>query len=423
MDPMGASPPSARPRRAPGLACLARATFLGALVAAVSIVVAAPPAAAKGGPPRPPQRPPVREEPVGAPIRDVPTTVSVPIDAETSLVLGLPERFWVQAPRINTVPTSLDGDGVIVQYINQRGGSVSMLYAGVVPLSVGDGSREQRASDTALDFAAVLADKYQRVDWSIFSGPVAVAPVTLKVDGVKMAAWRSKRYSTRPAAAYGGPTSVFTGELLLFHPPGSDRLAYVALDFKGGGTTLDKAIERLSLRKTHEVNPKGRRVQLLDLKESANDPTRFPVRLVAFDMPAGFVVTPDVLRLTGEWVYVEDRLDATGKRDAVLRIHQRPADTSKPPTQDRDDERAFYREEERGPASEVPLAVKGATAWLFEHPSPRDGAGARAMTAVLRLDDMTLLLTWTTFGDAAALARDRATFTALLGSLEHTVRW
>ena len=416
--------PSARPRRAPGLASLVRTiTLAGALVVALATVAGAPPAAAKGGPPRPAPRPPVKEEPVGAPIRDVPTTVSVPVDAETSLVLGLPERFWVQTPRINTVPTSLDGDGVIVQYLNLRGGSVSMLYAGVVPLSAGTGGLEQRASDTALDFAATLGDKYQRVDWSIFSGPVAVAPAPLKVDGVKVAAWRSKKYSTRPAAAYGGPTSVFTGELLLFHPPGSERLAYVALDFKGGGTTLDKATEHLSLKKTREVSPKARRVQLLDLKESANDPSRFPVRLVAFDMPAGFVVTPDVLKLTGEWVYVEDRLDAAGRRDAVLRVHQRPADATKPLTRDRDDERAFYREDERGPATEVPLAVKGATAWLFEHPSVRDGAGARAMTAVLRLDDMTLLLTWTTFGDAEALARDRATFTALLASLEHTVRW
>lgn len=418
---MGAPPPS--PRRAPGLASLARRTVVATTLAVAAALAPAPSADAKGGPPRPAPRPTVKEEPINAPIRDVPTTVSVPVDAETSLVLGLPERFWVQAPRINTVPTSLDGDGVIVQYINFRGGSVSMLYAGVVPLSAGDGPREQRASDTALDFAATLGDKYQRVDWSVFSGPVAVAPVALKVDGVKVAAWRSKKYSTRPAAAYGGPTSVFTGELLLFHPPGTDKLAYVALDFKGGGTTLDKAIERLSLKKTREVNPKARRVQLLDLKESANDPSRFPVRLVAFDMPAGFVVTPDVLKLTGEWVYVEDRLDAAGRRDAVLRIHQRPADTTRPVTKDRDDEYAFHREEERGPVAEVPLAVKGATAWVFEHPSPRDGAGTRAMTAVLRLDDMTLLLTWTTFGDAAAVARDRATFTALLASLEHTVRW
>lgn len=386
--------------------------------------VAAPPrsALAKGGPVRPP-KPALRDDPVGSPLRESPTTVSVPITDETSLVLALPERFWVQTPRINTVPTSLDGDGTIVQYLNQRGGTVSMLYAGAVPLSAGDGPVETRASNTALDFAATLADKYARVDWSIFSGPVAVAPVEMKVDGVKVAAWRSKRYRTRPAVAYGGPRSEFTGECLLLHAPGTEKLVYVALDFKGGGTTLDKATERLAFRKTREVNPKARRVQLVDLKEAANDPSRFPVRLFAFDMPAGFVVTPEVLKLTGEWVYVEERLDAAGRRDAVLRIHQRPADTTKPLTQDRDDEMAYYRPEERGPAAEVPLATKGATAWLFAHPSPRDGAGTRAMTAVLRLDDMTLLLTWTTFGDAAAFDRDRATLVAALQTFEQTVRW
>ncbi len=412
--------PPRRPRSASGLALFAGR--LAGLLFGVFLATMSPTASAKGGPPRP-QGPGLRDEPVGSPLREAPTTVSVPLTDDTSLVLGLPERFWVQTPRINTVPTSLEGDGTIVQYLNHRGGTVSMLYAGVVPLSAGDGPIETRAANTALDFAATLADKYARVDWSIFSGPVAVAPVAMKVDGVKVAAWRSKRYSTRPAAAYGGPTSVFTGECLLLHPPGLEKLVYVALDFKGGGTTLDKATERLAFRKTREIHPKARRVQLVDLKESANDPSRFPVRLFAFDMPAGFVVTPEVLKLTGEWVYVEERLDATGKRDAVLRIQQRPADTTKPVTQDRDDELAFYRAEERGPATEVPLATKGQSAWLFAHPSVRDGADVRAMTAVLRLDDMTLLLTWATFGDAAALERDRATFTALLQTLEQTVRW
>jgi len=411
-------PPPLRP--APGLASLA-GLCLG-LVVAIALLAGAPCASAKGGPPRPPGAG-LRDDPVGSPLRESPTTVSVPLTDDTSLVLGLPERFWVQTPRINTVPTSLEGDGTIVQYLNHRGGTVSMLYAGVVPLSAGEGPLETRAANTALDFAATLADKYARVDWSIFSGPVAVAPVALKIDGVKVAAWRSKRYSTRPAAAYGGPTSVFTGECLLLHPPGLEKLVYVALDFKGGGTTLDKATERLAFRKTREVNPKARRVQLIDLKESANDPSRFPVRLFAFDMPAGFVITPEVLKLTGEWVYVEERLDAVGRRDAVLRIQQRPADTTKPVTQDRDDEMAFYRAEERGPATEVPLATKGQVAWVFAHPSVRDSADVRAMTAVLRLDDMTLLLTWATFGDPTAVERDRAAFVALLQTLEQTVRW
>lgn len=411
--------PPSRPAVAPGPASCAGVVVGVALLIATTAVDAA----AKGSPPRPP-RAPVREEPVGSPIRDVPTAVAVPVSATQCVVLGLPERFWVQVPRVNfTVPTKLDGDGTILQYLNLRGGTVSMLYVGVVPFSPGEGSVETRASNTALDFAMSLGDKYAHVDWAITSGPVGVAPVAMKVGGEKVLAWRSKRYASKPAVAYGGPTSVFSGELLLFHPPGTERLVYVALDAKGGGTTLDKAIEDVSLRPLTAAHPAARRVQLLDLKESASNPSRFPVRLFAFDLPAGFVVTPPVLALTGEHVYAEDRLDEEGRRTASLRVAHRPADPSKPAYADRDAELAFHRAEDRGPVEEVALAAKGHVAWVFEHPALGEPPGARATSAVLRLDDLTLVLTWTTYGDAAARAKDREAFLALVRSLDLTVRW
>jgi hypothetical protein len=353
--------------------------------------------------------------------------LSVPVTDDRSLVVGLPERFWVQCPRFLPTRTSLDGDGLIAQYMNARGGTVSMLYVGSVPFSATvdaatPATREARAAATVLDFVASLADKYAQVDWAVTSAPVAVAPTPWTLDGKKVPAWRTKRYASRPAAAYGGPRSVFSGECLLFLVPETDRVAYVALDAKGGGTTLDKAIAQVSVRPTREVNREGRRVQLNDIAQAA-DASRFPVRQVAFDLPPGFVLTRRVVQAKGDWVWVEERLDAEGHVDAILRIHQRHADATHTVAQDRDDERAFWRDEERGPAEAVPLATKGQQAWVFAHPSPVDGPAARAMTAVLRVDDQVLLVTWTTLGDAAARERDHAAFVAMVKTLDWTVRW
>lgn len=362
-------------------------------------------------------------EPVGTRPRESPTTLSVPLNADESVVFDLPEGFWVETPRINSLPTVLAGDGTIARYLNQRGGTVGKLYVGTVPFSEGEGPAATRAHHTALDFVATLPDHYATDDWAISSGPVTAAPVAFKVGATKVAAWRSKRYTVRPSGPYGGPDSTFTGECLLFHLPDTDRVVYAVHQFKAGGTTLDKAVERVSRKRTRDVHGKPRRVQLLEQTTPVDDPTRFPLRLVAFDMPAGFVVTPEVLRLTGIWTYAEDRLDANGKQDAALRLHVRPADQAKPLTQDRDDAMAYWRPEDRGVAIEVPLATRGKTAWLFTHPSPADLKGTRAMTAVVRLDDLTLLLTWTTFGDALVQERDRDALMAMLATLEATKRW
>ena len=385
--------------------------------------VAVPPALGKGGAPHP--RPPLgSDEPIGAPIRDVATTLSVPLGDDRSVVLGLPERFWVQCPRYLPVPTCLDGVGLIAQYLNMRGGTVSMLYVGVVPFAdaLPDEKPDARAQRTASEFAAWMVEKYAKVEWTITSGPVTLAPVAWKLDGRKALAWRTKSYTSHPAAAYGGPRSVFTGECLLFQPPGLEKLVYVALDAKGGGTTLDKATEQVSVKPTRAVNLATRRVQLVDIAE-ALDTSRFPVRLLALDLPAGFVLTPAVAALKGSLVYVEERLNDQGRVDAVLRIDQHPADGAHTLQDEFVQQRSIWTEQERGPSEEVPLAVKSRTAWVFSHPSLKDGPGARAHDAVLRLDDQTLVLSWITFGDAAQAERDRAAFVALVRSIDMTTRW
>jgi hypothetical protein len=358
----------------------------------------------------------------GAPIRDLATTISVPVSAELSLVLPLPPRFWVQCPRHLPVPTSLAGRGLIAQYLNERGGSVSMLYAGCVPLGGAfEGDKPtSRAERAASDFVVMLADKYKRVDWVLTNAPVTVAPVTIKVAGKKTAAWSTSRITTHPGE-YGGPESVFQGEGLLFQPEGSDVLAYVLLDAKAGGTTLDKAIAGLDVKPTRGLHPAGRRLQINDLFISSDG--RFPVRLLALDLPPGFVPTPVLDDMKGEWVYAEERLPASGPADATLRIEHRPVVGALSAEQVARELHALWPEAERSPLEAIDTDTRGHQAWHFAHPSPRDGEAARALCAVFRLDDQILTLTWACRGGAAQEAKDRPLFLAMLGSIEMAVRW
>ena len=116
-------------------------------------------------------------------------------------------------------------------------------------------------------------------------------------------------------------------------------------------------------------------------------------------------------------------VDANGRPDAVLRVRQRHADETRTLAQDLEEERALWSENEKGPAEEVKLAAAGHLAWVFSHPSPRDSATARAHTAVLRLDEQTVLMSWVTLGDAAQAERDRAAFVTLVASIDLTIRW
>jgi hypothetical protein len=391
----------------------------------LSLVVAPAVLEARGGKTDPKGGPAKPVEPIelkGAPIRDLGTTLSVPVSADLSLVLALPPRFWVQCPRHLPVPTSLAGRGLIAQYLNERGGSVSMLYAGCVPLgSAVEGDKPtSRAERAASDFVVMLAEHYKRVDWVLTNAPITIAPVTIKVAGKKAAAWRTSRIVTHPGE-YGGPESVFHGEGLLFQPEGTEVLVYVILDAKGGGTTLDKATAGLDVKPTRGLHPAGRRLQINDLFISAEG--RFPVRLLAMALPPGFVPTLAIDDVQGEWVYVEERLPAEGPADAWLRISQRPVVDGLTAEKVGRELHALWSEAERSPGEVIDLDTRGHKAWHFSHPSPRDGENARALCAVFRLDDQILTLTWACRGGAAQEAKDKPLFLAMLRSIEMAVRW
>jgi hypothetical protein len=359
----------------------------------------------------------------GGKIRNVATTVSVPLTAEKSLVLALHEGFWVQCPRYLTVPTSLAGFGLIVQFLNARGGSPALLYVGSVPLAAAtEGEAPAARLERAVRaFVADLNVKYGGVDFEILSGPVTVAPATIKVSGKKTSVWRTARYETRPSVPYGGPESVLVGECILFQPEGTDVLAYVALDSKSGGSTLDRAIPGLAVVETTRVNPAGRFVQLNDITEGAEG--RFPVRLLSYESPAGFVVAPSVRSLLQGTVYAEDRLDAKGAVTASHRIEQDPADDAKTPAEEAAMVGASYLGKDGTPLKQVALGTPGTFAWTFSYPSEVSGRACTVRAAVFRFDDQRVTFSWFTFGDAAQAEKDAAAFDRLLAGLEMAVRW
>jgi hypothetical protein len=358
----------------------------------------------------------------GGKIRDVPTKVSVPVSADLSVVAALPDRFWVQCPRHLPVPTSLAGAGVILQYLNARGGSTSLLYFGAVdlPEALEGEALPARAERAVNEFVADLAAKYAGVDWALTSTKVTAAAAALRVDGKKVSGWRTGRYDLHPGD-YGGPESAYVGECLFIQPAGTEKLVYLALDSKSGGTTLDMAAEGLSIQKTSAVNEAGRIVQLNDLAEGEGG--RFPVRLLSYESPPGFVTGPTLAGLKGEWVYAEDRIDARGQVTASHRIEQRDADTDRPFPEEAELERTSMGGKAAGPLHAVELGTKGMRAYVFAYDALQDGRASRARTAVFRLDDKTLFFSWYTFGDAAMAEKDGAAFDRLLGTMQMAVRW
>ena len=204
-------------------------------------------------------------------------------------------------------------------------------------------------------------------------------------------------------------------------PPGVEALVYIALNMKASGTTLDRALQNVSFLPTAEVNKAGRVVQLNNLYEG--EPGRFPVRLVRYTSPTGFVIAPSVLGLSGVVVYAEDRLDAAGQVTGAHRIGQRVADKDVSLAQEAEDIRHMYRQLDPGDIQEVALATPGVRAFVFPHRADVWGEEGHARTAVVRLDDLTLEFTWSTRGDEALAALDAAAFTQLLAGMQLAVRW
>ena len=356
---------------------------------------------------------------------DVPTWISVPFPPDQSLVLKLSERFWIQAPRHSVVtPTGLETDGIVLTFVNARGGSHSMLYAGVVPLPepVEVTKLEVRLENAARDFVTDLRAKLLQVDYTLKEGRVTVEPSTVALNGKKQLAWRTSKFMTTPTLSKG-PDANFGGEILFFGvgAPGKEALAYVGLTSKSGGTTLDRGVLEYAVKPTSEVARTPRHVQLNDIFLS-QDPNLWPVRWISYESPAGFAPTLAAVRLRIELIYAEDRVEADGVVSGTLRFDQDDADSTLTLARATEYVRKSTEWGKPGPAAEVPLATEGAKAAVFSYTGSVEGRAYSARMAVALLGDKVLRLSWATFGDAARFEQDGAAFDRMLRSMRLAIR-
>jgi hypothetical protein len=355
-------------------------------------------------------------------IHDDATWIGVPIDTAASLVLALPERFWIQCPRNGSLPQSLDGDGTALQFLNARGGSHSLVWVGSVPLveARADEKPEARVERAAQDFATHLRAKYARVELGLRDDRVTVERTTLTVGGKRTAAWRTSKHVTPPLTSVSGPDSRLTSECLLFRPEGTERLAYVAVASKSGGTSLDRVVSDVAVRKTADLAALPRLVKLVDIGTAADG--RFPVRLLSYESPAGFASTLAAVRLPDELVYAEDRVAADGTVTGTLRFEHVDVASSATLAEATEDERRAVSWGLPSAAVEVPLATDGARARWFHFTGESGGRRYLARRAVLLLDDKAMKITWTTFGDAPLFERDRAALERMLATVRLATR-
>ena len=357
-----------------------------------------------------------------AKIQDVATWVSVPLSSEKSLALALPDRFWIQCPRHSSVPTSLDGDGLVLQYMNARGGSHSLIYVGSVPLprSVPGEKPEVRLDHAAAEFVGSLREKYARVDFHLREYHVASARSTVVLGGKKVAAVATAKYVTPPAVAVSGPDSTLTGECVVFVPEGIDRLVYVAVNSKAGGTSLDRVTAAMTLEKTADLALRPRVVQLNDIANGRDD--RYPVRLVSYDSPPGFAPTIEVVRMVDELVYAEDRRDAAGVVTGTLRFDQHDVGVTDGLGATTEEARKTVAWGKPSAAVDVALATEGVRAKVFRFVGQVAGRDYVARRAIAMLDDKALEITWSTFSDAALEERDAKAFDRMLSTMRLATR-
>lgn len=358
-------------------------------------------------------------------ILDVPTTVSVPISAEQSLVVSIPGRMFLQCPRNAPVPTTFWGDGIILQDVwnSTTGNTLTMVYVGTMPLPAADMSVPfaERFARMVPSFVTGLQEKYARVDFRLLTDPgsIKIEKTTVKVDGKPVPAFRTSRYLTAPSTVNKRGAQL-ASEAVFFGAPSAEALLYVVIDSKGKAMPLEKLLDGLSIRQTSAVNPTGRLVALNDVSYGVDG--RWPVRLGWYTSPARFAPTQETVRTTTELVYGEERLDAKGAPDAAYRIEHRDGTPGKTHEQELEIERASHQIQDAGAPRTVELAPGSGRALVLSYKTKVADRPAFGQCAVIVLDDKVWTFIWTTLGDEALAKADATAFDALLHGMSLAIR-
>ncbi len=359
-------------------------------------------------------------------LTDLPTTVSVPLGNDTSLVVGLPAHLWIQCPRNTVGTTSFDGDGVVLQDIIDMGSgnSHSLAYLGAVALpKAGRGETfAERFDRFAQVFVADLAKKYARVDFALATSAdsIQLNRTEVTIDGKPVAAWRTSKHPTNPAGYANKPDSIMTGEAAFVGDEASNSFLYLVSDSKMLSLTLDQLLPTLSIQKTAAVNKSGRRVQLIDVSEGQGE--NYPVRLAFYESAAGFAPTLATVRLREQLVYAEDRLDEKGRVTATWRIAHRDHVASKSLASEAEKDRTAKGLKSPSATKTVDLGTTNARALVFSAKQQVGDRTGLSTTAVLEFDDKIWSMTWTTFGDDAMATADQAAFETLLRGMQLATR-
>ena len=402
------------------------ATSASARLVVTALLLAAGGRVDAGDGPKAPAKPQAPANLRDVAILDQPTTLVVPISKDEQLLVGVPGRLFIQCPRNGALPTSLDGDGIVLQDVwnATTGNAHSLIYVGVVPLPKSDPSQTfaDRFARFVPSFVAGLPDKYSRVSFRLVTDTrgIKLEKAPIKVDGKPVAGWRTNRYVTSPAGLANKSEAILQGEAAFLGDEAADSLLYFVVDSKSRRITLDKLLESLSIQKIKGAAKKARLVTLNDVSNALDN--RYPIRLAWFESPAGFAPTLATVRLTDDLVYAEDRLDEKGDVTATYRIEHRDRGATATLEGEADLERTTKSLKDASPARAVELGVPGAHAVVVTSKAKVGDKAAYATMAVLDVDDKVWMFTWTTFGDEALAKADAAAFETLLHGLQIAIR-
>lgn len=357
---------------------------------------------------------------------DLATSVAVPLSNGTSLVVGLPEHMWIQAPCNAKDTVCFVGDGLLLQDVvdtkKGHGHSIAFLGAASLPKPASGEAFDTRLDRFVAETVAGIGKAYARMNLEL-AAPTEAVPVNrteIQVGDALVKGWRTDAHSTFLAGYSGHAMAKLRAEVVFVGDEASNSCVCLVCTSKLGSLSLDQLIANLSIRKTPAANAGGHRIQMIDVSVGRGDD--YPLRFAAYDAPAGFVPTLPTLRLRQELINAEDRLDEKGRVTATWRISHRERDASKPMASEVEAERKASGGKDLAPTKTIDLGTPGAQAFLFTSKvKVADRAGV-ASTAVLELADRLWSITWTTFGDDAMAKADQAAFETLLRGMELAIR-
>ena len=359
---------------------------------------------------------------LGLKLDDQPIMVSVPVSKDSSLVIDLPEHYWVHCLPHAGRPAALDGDGAILQYcpLVDSVGFTSLVYVGVIPLPEVKGGEllTDRVLRGETAFVADLRAKYARNNITLLTDveKIKLIKSPLKLGGKGTAAARTSVYNTKLVGEVTNrPAEMYTGECVFLNVPGTETLVYIAVDTSKGGTSLEKVVLNLSIGKTGAATKASSVRKLLDSSQPVAN--AYPYRHLWFECPPGFVPNwpaRDVDRIS----WAEDRRDAMGGEvGASLRLDTRLPGQVSTIEEEAEIQRKLYSVDDAVKPRRVDLATKGVYAVLYAYKTKLDDKDCGASTAVFRFDDEIWILSWYTFGDDARIKLDQLVFDKLLGSM------